>query len=55
MSETDVTTSICRAFGFLRGLDVYNPSTSVNKKRKSAWIMDEVIAERVSLSPNLIS
>jgi hypothetical protein len=43
------------AFGFFLGLSVYNPSTSVIKNKQSALIKPATIADKVSLSPNLIS
>jgi hypothetical protein len=43
------------ASGLLLGLSVYRHSTSVSRNRKSAWTIEEDIADRVSLSPNLIS
>jgi len=52
MSRTTLTGF---ASGLLLGLSVYKHSTSVSRNRKSAWTIDDDIADKVSLSPNLIS
>lgn len=49
------TTSIALASGFVRGFLSYRQSTSVIRNKKSAWTIAAVIADKVSLSPNLIS
>lgn len=49
------TISMGLASGLLLGFLSYKQSTSVMRNKRSACIMAAVIAERVSLSPNLIS
>ena len=49
------TTSMGWASGLVRGFLSYRQSTSVMRKSRSAWTIAAVIADSVSLSPNLIS
>lgn len=49
------TTSMGWASGLDRGFLSYRQSTSVMRNSKSAWTIAAVMADRVSLSPNLIS
>ena len=49
------TTSMGWASGCVRGFLSYRQSTSVMRNSRSAWTMPAVMADRVSLSPNLIS
>ena len=49
------TFSTRRAFSFFDGGFVYNPSTFDKRIKQSALISFEILAAKISLSPNLIS
>jgi hypothetical protein len=54
-AEMSSITSMGWASGLVRGFLSYRQSTSVMRNKRSACTMAAVMAERVSLSPNLIS